>query len=145
MLVRAQADLPIRSYGEPLQPLTELNDPGLQTRLELELQARPEWRNLIAEKKMAVGVVDLRDPDHARYAAINENHMMYAASLPKIAVLLSTMEGIERGQIKETPSLRKDMRLMISKSDNAASTRLIDKVGFEKIESGDDRPKVCFL
>jgi beta-lactamase class A len=144
MILRAQPNLPIKSGGEPLQPLMELSDPGLQTSLELELGARPEWRRLIAEKKMAIGVVDLRDPDHARYAGINENHMMYAASLPKIAVLLSTMEGIEEGQIKETPSLRKDMRLMISKSDNAASTRLIDKVGFARIESVMTDPKYAF-
>lgn len=142
--LRAQADLPIKSGEGPLLPLLTLNDPSLQTQLELELRSRPEWRNLIAEKKMAIGVVDLRDPDHARFAGINENQMMYAASLPKIAVLLSTMEGIDKGQIKETPSLRKDMRLMISKSDNAASTRLIDKVGFNRIEAVMTDPKYAF-
>jgi beta-lactamase class A len=127
-----------------LQPLNSLTDDVLAAQLERELAKRPEWRALIAGKKMAVGLVDLRDPGNVRYAGINGDHMMYAASLPKIAVLLSTMETLEEGKLKETPGIRKDMRLMISKSDNAASTRLIDRVGFERIEAVMTDPKYAF-
>ncbi len=61
--------------------------------------------------------------------------VLAAASLPKIAILLSAMDAIEKGELTETPEVKKDMRLMISKSDNAASTRMIDRIGYEKIES----------
>ncbi len=144
MFLSAQAELPIKKKGVATQSLNALADNALQAQLERELSSRPEWRALIASKKMAVGLVDLRDPGNERFASINGNHMMYAASLPKIAVLLTAMEAVEQGKIKETPALKKDMRLMISKSDNAASTRLIDKVGFERIEAVMTDPKYAF-
>lgn len=144
LYVSAQNELPIHSRSARIQTLNSLSDNVLTAQLERELSKQPEWRTLIASKKMAVGLVDLRDPGNVRYAGINGNHMMYAASLPKIAVLLSTMETLEQGKIKETPAIRKDMRLMISKSDNAASTRLIDRVGFDRIEEVMTDPKYAF-
>jgi len=84
---------------------------------------------------MAVGLVDLSNPKLTKYASINGNHMMYAASLPKISILLAAMDAIENGELIETPEITNDMKLMISKSDNQASTRMIDRLGYEKIES----------
>ncbi len=144
LAVSAQSELPLSVKNNQFQPLGSLVDNSLQALLERELNSKPQWRSLMAHKKMAVGLVDLRDPDHPRFARINGDYMMYAASLPKIAVLLSTMEAIEQGKIKETSELKKDMRLMISKSDNAASTRLIDKVGFKRIEAVMTDPKYAF-
>ena len=82
---------------------------------------------------MAVGIVDLRNTNEPRFARINGNHMMYAASLPKIAILLAAMDAIEKGELKETQDVKTDMRLMISKSDNHAATRMIDRLGYAKI------------
>ena len=67
--------------------------------------------------------------------------MMYAASLPKIAILLAAMDAIEKGELEDTPELREKMRLMISKSSNVAATELMDMLGFEKIESVLEDPK----
>jgi beta-lactamase class A len=125
----AQNELPIRIPDSRIKPLRELLDKPLQLTLEKELMSRPEWRKLIAQKKMAVGVVDLSDPEHVRFARINGNYMMYAASLPKIAILLAAMDAIEKGELKETAEIKNDMRIMISKSDNQASTRMIDRLG----------------
>jgi len=69
-----------------------------------------------------------------RYAGVNSNEMMYAASLPKIAVLLAAMDAIEKGELEETEAVKSDMKLMISRSNNQATTRMIDLVGFKKIE-----------
>ena len=93
---------------------------------------------------MSVGIVDLSNPETVRFARINGNHMMYAASLPKIAILLAAMEAIEKGEMKETSEVKKDMRLMISKSNNQASTRMIDRVGYKKIEEVMTDPKYAF-
>jgi beta-lactamase class A len=106
--------------------------------------SHPDWKKLINQKKMAVGVVDLSDPDQVKFARVNGNYMMYAASLPKIAILLSAMDAIEKKELLETPEIDKDMRLMISKSDNAASTRMIDRLGYEKIEAVMTDPKYEF-
>ena len=137
-------DLPIKKADSEIKSLTELVDSNLQGYLEKELMSHPDWRKLISEKKMAVGVVDLSNPNKTRFARINGNYMMYAASLPKIAILLSAMDAIENKELKETPEIKKDMRLMISKSDNAASTRLIDRLGYEKIEEVMTCPKYEF-
>ncbi len=111
------------------------SDADLQQSLEKVLKANPQWRSLIASKKMAVSLVDMRNPGSARLAQINGDHMMYAASLPKIAVLLASMDAIEQGELVETQAVKEDMRLMIARSNNQATTRMIDRVGFEKIEA----------
>ncbi len=116
------------------KPLQESVDKGLQASLEARLNANPQWRKLIHDKKMAVSVVDLRGPG-PRFARINGDHMMYAASLPKIAILLAAHASIEDGSLKETPAVQRDLVDMIRVSSNAAATRLIDQVGMKKIEA----------
>jgi len=131
----AQTDLPIHVADGTIKPLSKLLDSSLQANIEREMATHDAWSELIAQKKMAVGIVDLSDPENVRFARINGSHMMYAASLPKIAILLAAMDAIEKGELKETAEVKKDMRLMISKSDNEASTRMIDLVGYKKLES----------
>lgn len=116
------------------QPLYGRVDGGLQIELERTLNARPEWRRLIQRKKLAVGVVDLSSPS-PRFARVNGNHMMYAASLPKIAILLGAYASFEDGSLRETPALRRDLKDMIQVSSNDAATRLIDAVGMKKIQA----------
>ena len=60
--------------------------------------------------------------------------MMYAASLPKLAVLLAGSQALEDGVLTETPEILQDMREMISTSDNGAATRMIDRLTFTRIE-----------
>lgn len=136
----AQNELPIK-HSQDIDPIAELQNSNLQKLLEAEIMANPKWRQLIRNKKMSVGVVDLTDETNIKYAGLNDEHMMYAASLPKIAILLAAMDAIETGELVDTKEVRKDMRLMISKSNNAASTRMIDRVGYEKIESVLRAPK----
>jgi beta-lactamase class A len=127
-------DLPMRIPNDSI-PLRNLIDPTLQKKLEAEINKKPKWKKLIANKKMAIGIVDLSDVNNIRFARLNGNHMMYAASLPKIAVLLAATDAIENGELIETAEVKADMKLMISKSNNAATTRMIDRVGYEKIEA----------
>jgi beta-lactamase class A len=146
-LLFGQTGLPIQinnSEIKPLISLISLNDISLQKQLEKELMANAEWRNLISKKKMSVGIVDLSNPSQVRYASVNGEYMMYAASLPKIAILLSAMDAMEKGELKETSEIKKDMRLMISKSNNQASTRMINRLGYSKIESVMTDPKYLF-
>ncbi|AUC76818.1 serine hydrolase [Olleya sp. Bg11-27] len=131
----AQNELPLLTSDGKIAMLTSLVDSDLQKTLESEINKNPLWKKLINQKKMSVGLVDLRDTNNVKFARLNGNNMMYAASLPKIAVLLAAMDAIDKKELIETPDIKKDMRLMISKSNNAATTRMIDRVGYEKIES----------
>lgn len=142
--VYAQNDLPLQVDNSTFKPLQSVFSSRLQSNLEKQLMANPQWKRLIEQKKMAVGIVDLNDPNNAKFARVNGNYMMYAASLPKIAILLTAMDAIDKGELKETAEVKKDMRLMISKSDNQASTRMIDRVGYEKIEAVMTDPKYEF-
>ena len=136
-----QTGLPIKIADSKIKPLTELSDFSMQKSLDKELNANPTWKKLISQKKMAVGVVDLSNPNDVKYANVNGDFMMYAASLPKIAILLSAMDALEKGELKETSEIKTDMRLMIAKSDNQAATRMINRVGYNKIESVMTDPK----
>jgi beta-lactamase class A len=120
--------------GDSLIPLQALTDQALQADLVRKLKANPHWKELIEQKKMAVGIVDLRDRAHIKFARVNGDEMMYAASLPKIAILLASMDAIEKREMPESKEILQDLKLMISVSDNEASTRMIDRLGFEKIE-----------
>ncbi len=112
-------------------------DNTIDSKLTLELQTilnkNKEWKSLIKNKKLCLGVVDISNPDKPISALINGNHMMYAASLPKIAILLAVMDAIDKGELEMTPDLDKLMSDMIRVSSNSSSTALIDLVGYEHI------------
>jgi beta-lactamase class A len=59
--------------------------------------------------------------------------MRYAASLPKIAILLASEDALDKGKLEETPEIKADMRMMIAKSSNAAATRMMERVGIDHI------------
>ncbi len=114
--------------------LRSFDDPILTDALMDRLMKDRHWKTLIQEKKMAVSLVDLQDGNNPRFASVNGDEMMYAASLPKIAILLAAMDAIEKGELKVDPVIKQDMRIMISQSDNHAASRMIDRLGYDKIE-----------
>ncbi len=88
---------------------------------------------LVADGRLGIALVDLSQPDVVRYAGLNDDLMMYAASLPKIAALLTAFEQIELGRLADTPELRQDLAAMIRRSNNPAASRVIRTVGFDAI------------
>lgn len=113
----------------------------LESSLENALKENAKWKQLIKQKKLALSLVDLSQPNAVKYAEVNGNVMMYAASLPKIAILLAAMDAIEKGELEDDEFVWQDMKLMISKSNNQASTRMIDRLGYEKISDVLTDPK----
>jgi len=125
----------IPAHAAEWQPLYERVDAELQSQLEKQLAANPEWRRLIERKKLAVGVVDLgHGLEEPRFARVNGNQMMYAASLPKIAILLAAYASFEDGSLAETPEIHEDLTAMIRVSSNSAATRVLDAVTMAKVE-----------
>jgi beta-lactamase class A len=127
--------LPLCVSDPEWRPLSQRGDIGLQARLELALKQHEAWRPLLVEGKMAVGLVDLANPTVPRFAQVNGNTMMYAASLPKLAVLLAAFQGFEDGTLKETPQIHRDLIEMIRRSDNHAASQVIGQIGLRKIEA----------
>src|SRR4029078_1707025 len=125
--------LPLMVPEDSVGRLETLHDQDLQTKLEAILHSNQHWVALSKSNSLSIGIVDMQDPMHSRFASINENNMVYAASLPKIAVLLASEDAIEQGRLVETPAVKADMRLMIAKSNNEAATRMIERVGIKQI------------
>jgi beta-lactamase class A len=126
------APLPlVQAGGAP--SLREERDPELERALAMRVGADARWRALAEAKRLSVGLVDLRNPGVPHYAAINGDTMMYAASLPKIAVLLAAFQAFEDGTLKQSPEVVDDLTLMIRRSDNPAATRIVDRLGLPAI------------
>ena len=140
-ILKMPMELPVKTQGMEIEQIDDLYSESLQAILETEIYTNNTWKTLVENKRMSVGIVDLSDINNIRYASLNGNHMMYAASLPKIAVLLASMDALDKGELKDSKEIQKDMRLMISKSNNQATTRMIDRVGYEKIEEVLRAPK----
>ncbi len=137
-LNQAVAEIPTLPLSVPdmdWPPLYDSVDPALQNALEKSLNKNKTWKKLVTAEKMAVGIVDLSDSKNPRFARVNGRVMMYAASLPKIAILLAAYACFDDGSLEETPEIHQDMTDMIRTSSNAAATRMIDRIGFDKIES----------
>ncbi len=124
--------LPLSLPDHDVKPLRNLVDPQFQKSLEARLQQNPLWAKLMADKRLAVGLVDLSDPENVKFARVNGNQMMYAASLPKLAILLAAENAIEEGKIPNSQDVQNDLRIMISQSNNQAATRMYRMVGGAK-------------
>ncbi|MBU0971949.1 MAG: class A beta-lactamase-related serine hydrolase [Proteobacteria bacterium] len=133
-LSRTKPMLPLQVGAESIIPLWDLADTVLQQNLEKVLYKNHTWQQMIQKKKMTVGIVDLTDPSKVHFASVNGDEMMYAASLPKLAILLTAFYCFENKIIKQTPGVMKDLALMIRKSDNQAASRMIERVTMERIQ-----------
>lgn len=134
-LAASQPSLPVILPDTLYQPLTRSNDALLQSDFAAALESRPRWASLMRDQKMAVGLVDLSRIDRPRFASINGDKMMYAASLPKIGVLLAAEQSFEDGVLAETPQVLQSLHDMIRVSSNEAATHVIDLLGYERIRS----------
>lgn len=59
----------------------------------------------------------------------NTSESLPSASTIKVFIAISAYENIERGSINETDSLNNDIHLMLNRSDNSATNRVIDTLG----------------
>ncbi len=110
--------------------LGETCDPRLQKALVTRLGSL-HLKNAAEHKQLSVVVVDITDPSAPRMAYVNPNEMMYAASLPKIAILLGAFEKIAKGEMELDDETLEKLKLMIRNSSNTAATEILHRVGME--------------
>lgn len=108
--------------------LRSTQDARLQTHLESRIK-QLKLDAPVRRGQLAIALVDVTDPLHPSLAQVNGDQMMYAASLPKIAILLSACERIHEGKLELNDENRDLMTKMIRYSSNAAATELIRRVG----------------
>lgn len=128
-LLLFQAPLPAR---EVTRLLIESGDPQLQLELE-KLVADQGLSGATKRGDLALALVIVTDPDKPLLAEINGHEMFYAASLPKIAILLGAAVAIEEDRLEMTDSLYQDLTDMSRYSCNECATRVLEQVGREQL------------
>jgi len=123
--------LPLSAFadgGDEFVPLREAFDPGLQKRLQSVIR-RLRLDGAVDAGRLAVSLVDITQVQDPRMAAVNGDAMIYAASLPKIAILLGAFVEMERGRITLDKKTRQSLTDMVRVSSNFEATRMLNRVG----------------
>jgi beta-lactamase class A len=114
--------------AQPPDPeLGESCDPRLQKALENRLGSL-QLKKATTLKDLIVDITDISEP---RMAYVNPNEMMYAASLPKIAILLGAFEKIANGEMTLDDETLGKLKLMIRNSSNTAASDILGRVGMD--------------
>jgi beta-lactamase class A len=106
-------------------------DPALQSTVEA-LDARLRERFGMTEAQTSVGVLDLKT---LHLALVRADRVEYAASLPKIGILLAWFELEPEEALRPDPGVRHELGLMIKRSDNALATKYSQRLGLERIQT----------
>jgi beta-lactamase class A len=117
---------------EDLAPLWDHLDPVLQKQVDGALHELG-LDEPIRRRKLGVVFVDITEVEKPRVASVNGDVMMYAASLPKIAVLLAVYESAAEGRLEIDKQIEEEVERMIRDSSNSAATDLMNRVGKEYI------------
>lgn len=131
ILIMASATSVAESKGS-YPSLWDSSDSVLQLQLDNILDTLGYGRP-IKEKRLAVALVDITDLDKPRVAAVNGDTMMYAASVPKLAILLGAFVEIREGHMSLDEETRESLTEMIRFSSNAEATRMLNRVGKKRL------------
>ena len=105
-------------------------DPVLQARVEgIDASLRAKYE--MTTEQSAVGVMDLRT---GRLAMIRADRGEYAASIPKIAILLAYFELHPESREKLDPQVRHELGLMIKASSNEMAAKYSRVIGLKEIQ-----------
>ena len=83
--------------------------------------------------ELSVVLIDLSRQGKPRVASVNGDEMMYAASLPKIAILLAAFEKVAQGDMTLDEATEFRLNRMIKVSSNRYATEMMHQVGKEYI------------
>lgn len=130
----ASAAAQAQSAAQPtaLDALRAASDKKLQAGVDRVVR-RLDLEPAVVTGRLALALVDLSEPGKPRLAMLNGDRMMYAASLPKIAILLGAMVEAELGRLPLNERTLGAMTKMIRYSSNADATRVLHWVGGERL------------
>lgn len=117
---------------EPTRLLNESGDAQLQKALATVI-GELGLSDAVEQKQLSLALVIVTDPARPRLAELNGRQMVYAASLPKIGILLGAAFAIHEGRLELDESLETDMNDMIRYSCNKCASRVLDRVGRQQL------------
>jgi beta-lactamase class A len=116
----------------PRADLRAALDSTLQRSLEgavRELGLEPQ----LAQRHLALALVDVTDSAAPRLAMLNGDEMMYAASMPKVGILFGAMAEVESGRFPLDAERLAAMNRMIRHSSNEDASRVLNWVGGSRL------------
>ncbi len=118
----------------PYPALRDSHDAELQAALDQVVgDALPDFWDGVRKRELSLVVADVTDLRHPRVAWYNPDLMLYAASLPKIAIVLGVFVEVERGALTLDDETRQQLIRTVRISSNRDATALLNKVGFERL------------
>ena len=127
LIVTPDLTEPRPDFSSP-EGFSQARDTELQQQLE-QLVAAPALARAIREKRFAAALVDITDAERPRLATVNGDVMLYAASLPKIAILLGVFEKAHQQNEQLDAATLDSATRMIRSSSNSAATEMYFAVG----------------
>lgn len=106
------------------------SDPTLQPGLE-KIDASLRAKYGMSTQHTAVGMLDLKSP---RLAMIHPDRIEYAASVPKLGILLAYFQLRPESATNLNARDRHDLGLMAKASDNVAAARFSQELGLREIQ-----------
>lgn len=125
-----------------IQVFTQNSPASIQKKYQLSIKKSAEIQRILdsavenalrvfAEKglqkdKIAVTVIDLRNPSDLKVADFRGDQKIYPASVVKLFYLVAVHQWLKDGKLTDTPELRRAMRDMIVDSSNDATHFIVD-------------------
>lgn len=122
----------VYAQGTGVPELGRERDPSLQRGLEHVVRDLGLDRE-VGARRLSLALVDVSRPSQPRFAALNGDEQMYAASLPKIAILFGALVEAERGRLPINEATVGAMTNMIRYSSNEDASRVLGWVGGERL------------
>jgi len=120
----------LKVYAHSYHDLHRATDKQMQVALEKYIENH-SLLSITASKNLSIALVDVTNLEDIRVAEVNGDLMLYAASLPKIAIMLGVFQRIEEGELKLNSDIKEKLIQMIRHSSNSAASELLDVVGKE--------------
>jgi beta-lactamase class A len=122
------------SSTQPATPYTLDYDTPVDARLQKTLEAidaRLREMYGMTTEQTAVGVLDLK---HHRLAMIHPDRIEYAASIPKVGILLAWFQLHPEAATALDPQTRHELGLMAKASDNEMAAKFSRQLGLREIQ-----------
>jgi len=121
---------PMRAFNSYMLDYETPCDPALRAKLE-GIDAALRARHGMSTNDAAVGVLDLQ---RLRLAMLHPDRMEYAASVPKIGILLAWFQLRPESTTNLDAATRHELGLMIKASSNEAASRFSRELGLRQIQ-----------
>jgi beta-lactamase class A len=113
--------------------LRDCHDPTLQKDLDQLLSDFPSFWDGVRKQELSFVIADVTDLKHPKVAWYNPENELYAASMPKIAIVFGAFVEHERGVLEFDEETRKQLVGMVKKSSNADASAVLRKVGIQRL------------